>query len=244
MSGRAPLSAQPERLQVGRWIRSVVDFVLPPACTVCKRPGGVICAECATTITWVYGPACHRCGSNTDSPVSACWSCRQKPHLLSQIRTAVWFEGAIPELIHRLKYKEGFALAPLLSRYMAEAWPDWDEPVDLIVPVPLHPDRYKKRGYNQSALLTQALSTRIPFPWDEGAIRRVRYTRPQVGLSAHERQNNLRGAFQADPARIAGKHVLLIDDVFTTGSTLHEVAQATIAAGASRVSGYCLARAK
>lgn len=244
MSGSVPVSARTQRLSLGRWVRSVVDFVLPPACTLCKRPGNLLCAECATTIVWVHGPACHRCGRITDLPVSACWSCRQKPHTLSQIRTAVWFEGAIPELIHRLKYKEGFALAPLLGRYMAEAWPDWDEPVDLIVPVPLHLDRHKMRGYNQSALLTQALSNSIPFPWDEGAIRRVRYTRPQVGLTATERQNNLRGAFQADPVQVTGKHVLLVDDVYTTGSTLREVAQATMAAGARRVSGYCLARAK
>ncbi len=239
-----PVSVFSRRFTWGQWVRSVIDFVLPPACTICKRPGGLLCAECATTVVWVYGPACHRCGRITDPPTLTCWSCRQKPHLLSQIRTAVWFEGAIPDLIHGLKYNGGFALASLLGRYMAEAWPDWDEPVDIIVPVPLHPDREKKRGYNQSALLAQALSERIQGHWQAKAVRRVRYTRPQVGLNAHERQNNLQGAFVADPALVAGQHVLLLDDVYTTGSTLREAAQATHKAGARRVSGYCLARAR
>lgn len=239
-----PVSFFSRRFTWGRWVRSVIDFVLPPACTICKRPGGVLCIECATTIVWVYGPACHRCGRTTDHPTPACWSCRQKPHALSQIRTAVWFEGATPDLIHSLKYKGGFALATLLGRYMAEAWPTWDEPVDLIVPVPLHPDREKKRGYNQSALLAQALSERVQGRCQKNAVRRVRYTRPQVGLSAQDRQNNLQGAFEADPTLVAGQHILLLDDVYTTGSTLREVAQATLKGGARRVSGYCLARAR
>lgn len=229
---------------IGRWVRAFVDFVLPPACTICKCPGTVLCSECAATVTWVFGPVCDRCGRITEQPVTACWSCRQKPSTLSQIRAAVWFEGAVPELIHSLKYQGGFALANLLGRYMSEAWPTWAEPIDFIVPVPLHPEREKKRGYNQSARLAQVLSSHVNHPWNEQAIHRIRFTRPQVGLSAKERQSNLHGAFTADPALVAGQHILLLDDVYTTGSTLREVAQAALAAGARRVSGYCLARAK
>lgn len=225
-------------------MRSVLDFVLPPTCIVCKRPGGLLCAECTTTVAWVYGSMCHRCGRITETPVSACWSCRQKPHALNQIRTAVWFEGAVPELIHALKYNQNFALASLLGQYMATAWPDWDEPVDVILPVPLHPDRERQRGFNQSALLVEVLSEYQSCPWDGAALRRIRYTRPQVGLTAGQRHTNLRGAFVADPAKLAGQHVLLVDDVYTTGSTLREVAQVAREAGARRVSGYCLARAK
>lgn len=225
-------------------MRSVVDFVLPPACAICKRPGGLLCAECATTVSWVYGPMCDRCGRVSETPLSACWSCRQKPSALAQIRTAVWFDGAIPDLIHALKYNGGFALAQLLGRYMIESWPDWTEPIDLIASVPLHSEREKMRGYNQSALLAQVVSAKVGIPFLAETVRRVRYTRPQVGLKANERQTNLRGAFSADPALVAGRHILLVDDVYTTGSTLREVSQAVLAAEARRVSGYCLARAK
>lgn len=146
MAGSTPLVVSSRPSMIGRWVRAFVDFVLPPACTICKCPGTVLCSECAATVTWVFGPVCDRCGRITEQPVTACWSCRQKPSTLSQIRAAVWFEGAVPELIHSLKYQGGFALANLLGRYMSEAWPTWAEPIDFIVPVPLHPEREKKTG--------------------------------------------------------------------------------------------------
>ncbi|MCP4428778.1 MAG: ComF family protein, partial [Chloroflexi bacterium] len=158
-------------------------------------------------------------------------------------RAAVLFTAPIPDIIHQMKYNGAFALAKPLADMMVDAWPRWQTRVNLAVSVPLHPDREKKRGYNQSDLLAEHFCRRLNLAGDRRALRRVRNTPPQVGLAATDRQTNVADAFQADRARVAGKDVLLIDDVCTTGSTLKAAGQALLAAGARRVSGYCLARA-
>jgi ComF family protein len=109
------------------------------------------------------------------------------------------------------------------------------------VPVPLHPARQRERGYNQAALLAQPLAAALGLPYDAHVLRRVKPTPPQVGLSRQERQRNLRHAFSAEPG-IAGRTIVLVDDVVTTGSTLASAAQACLAAGAARVYGLSLAR--
>jgi ComF family protein len=116
-------------------------------------------------------------------------------------------------------------------------------PVDLVVGIPLHPDREKKRGYNQSDLLVTHFCNGLNLAGSHRALRRVRNTPPQVGLNMNDRQLNMTNAFEADRAEVEGKAVLLVDDVCTTGSTLMAAAQALLTAGAKRVSGYCLARA-
>jgi ComF family protein len=126
---------------------------------------------------------------------------------------------------------------------MVAAWPQWQMAVDLVVGVPLHPQRQKKRGYNQSDLLARHFSEKLCLSEDKRALQRVRNTPPQVGLNANDRQLNMSDAFWADKARVTGGHILLIDDVCTTGSTLKAAAEALVAAGATQVSGYCLARA-
>jgi ComF family protein len=155
----------------------------------------------------------------------------------------VIFAEPIPTVIHQLKYNGYFGLAKPLAGLMVDAWPKWQMPVTLVVGVPLHPDREKKRGYNQSDLLAHHFCNQVTITQDKKALQRVRNTSPQVGLGAHERAVNVADAFVADSTRVTGKHILLIDDVCTTGSTLKAAAEALLAAGARRVSGYCLARA-
>ncbi|GJM41602.1 MAG: hypothetical protein DHS20C20_18840 [Ardenticatenaceae bacterium] len=125
---------------------------------------------------------------------------------------------------------------------MAEAWSSWQMPVDFVLPIPLHAERERKRGYNQSTLLTRAFCKHVMLPYAEDALQRTRFTTPQVGLSAVDRLKNVQDAFQAD-VRVVGKHILLIDDVCTTGATMAASANALYAAGAQTVSGYCVARA-
>jgi len=154
----------------------------------------------------------------------------------------VLFAYPITKLIHNLKYNGAFALAKPLAQLMIEAWPTWQMPVDLVLPIPLHADRKRKRGYNQSTLLARAFADGTALPYAEGALKRTRFTTPQVGLSAVERLENVQNAFQAD-SRVQGKHILLIDDVCTTGATMAAAAAALLATGAQTVSGYCVARA-
>jgi ComF family protein len=153
------------------------------------------------------------------------------------------FAHPIPTIIHKLKYKSSFALAEPLAGLMAEAWSDWQTTVDLVVPIPLHPQKKKERGYNQSALLAYHLCQRLGLLYDSEALWRKRYTEPQVHLSIADRMTNVEGAFGASHDRVAGKEILLIDDVCTTGATLSAATVALLAEGAKTVSAYCLARA-
>lgn len=125
---------------------------------------------------------------------------------------------------------------------MADAWQTWHMPIDLVLPIPLHAERERKRGYNQSTLLTRDFCNLVALPYVENGLQRARFTTPQVGLTAVERLKNVQDAFVAQ-TNVVGKHILLIDDVCTTGATMAAAASALLDAGANLVSGYCVARA-
>jgi ComF family protein len=135
-----------------------------------------------------------------------------------------------------------FGVAPALAELMLEAWPTWASDVDLLCPVPLHHERERERGYNQSTLLVQSLQQQVEIESDFNALQRIRHTRPQIDLDRTERQDNVKGAFKAVRERVAGRRILLVDDVCTTGATLTAAATALLESGATTVSGYCLAR--
>ena len=157
------------------------------------------------------------------------------------MRAALRYQEPTSSLIHRFKYEGCFALAEPLARCLSAAWPAWVQPPDLIIPIPLHPRRKRRRGYNQSELLAAPLARDLGLPMNPRGLRRVRHTAPQVGLGPEERHDNVRGAFAADDS-FTGRRVLLIDDVLTTGATMRAAAEALLAAGAASVSAYCLAR--
>lgn len=135
------------------------------------------------------------------------------------------------------------ALGETLARPLAAFAAGLGWPVDLVAPIPLGRRRLQERGYNQVALIAWPLAVFAGWPYDPGAVRRLRETRSQVGLSAEERRENMRDAFWADARRVGGKRVLLVDDVATTGATLSACAQAVLAAGARDVRALTLARA-
>jgi ComF family protein len=168
--------------------------------------------------------------------------CQERPLPLNQIRAAVLFADPVSKLIHNLKYNGAFGLSKPLAALMAEAWQTWRMPVDLVLPIPLHAERERSRGYNQSTLLTRDFCHLVALPFAEKGLTRTRFTTPQVGLTAVERLKNVQDAF-ATQVEVAGKHLLLIDDVCTTGATMAAATHALLAAGAQTVSGYCVARA-
>ena len=148
----------------------------------------------------------------------------------------------IQEFKFRSRKNLAALLAPLLAAAFVESWKP--EEFDFLVPVPLHPKRQRKRGFNQAVLLGRKLSRLIAVPCCEAALRRVRDTAPQVGLSDSERLRNMQSAFQCrDGSVVTGKRLLLIDDVMTTGATLASAARALVSAGAAKVSALTLARA-
>lgn len=125
---------------------------------------------------------------------------------------------------------------------MIQRWPEWDTVPELIVPVPLHPRRQRARGFNQALLLARELSAAKEIALNEHALRRVRNTRAQIDLTPQQRLANVHNAFSADALAVRGKHILLVDDVYTTGATMNSAARTLFDQGAAVVSAYCLAR--
>ncbi|MEQ8481180.1 MAG: ComF family protein [Hoeflea sp.] len=167
------------------------------------------------------------------------------PPPYEKARAAVFYDGAARKLAHGLKYSDRADLAAMMAGWMIRAGREVLDTSDVIVSVPLHRSRLFSRRYNQSAELARAIARLTGRPFEAGGLRRVRATRQQVGLGLRARQDNVRGAF-AVPAdrtpRIAGRRVLLVDDVLTTGSTVEAAARALLRAGAERVSVLTFAR--
>jgi ComF family protein len=221
----------------------LVDVVFPPVCASCKSLGGLLCSQCESEIMWVEEPICYSCGRPQITSTNTCSDCHQRPLPLNQIRTATFYLNPIAEVIKQFKYEGYFGLAQPLGELMLAAWPRWQHPIDLAISVPLHAARQRERGYNQSELLARFLARHLDWCVETAALKRIRRTRPQVGLNMTERLANVRGAFVSDSTLVEGKQILLIDDVRTTGSTLVAAAEVLLAAGAQSVSAYCLAEA-
>ena len=222
---------------------SFIETIFPPVCASCRVVGSLLCVDCRTQLQWVDHPICESCGQIASRPGDLCKVCLIRPLPLKQIRAAVFFEDPASTLIHKMKYEGLFGLAEPLVDLMACAWEKWQTPIDIILPIPLHPDRERKRGYNQSDLLARGFGKHLNIAVDSKIIYRTRYTSPQVELNARDRLTNVSGAFVVQSQKAMGKDVLLIDDVCTTGATMAAAAEVLLEAGAASVSGYCVARA-
>ena len=192
----------------------------------------------------VMPPFCTRCGGTLPHDQSRlCPRCRTHRPRIDCIRSVFLFQGTLREAVHRFKYDGLTVLATPLGGLMAAYLREHPLPADVLVPVPLHPARVRERGYNQSALLVQAMARDGSVPVDMRSLVRRRATVPQVGLGAGERAKNVAGAFFCTGNALAGNDVLLVDDVCTTGATLEACAAAVREAGARSVRALTLARA-
>jgi ComF family protein len=196
---------------------------------------------------------CEHCGLPLPSAqpgsngAAVCARCQSSPLQLDGHRAYAVHGGPLRKAIHRFKYEDLRGLAPLLGRLMADGWnrlSPRDLNLDAIVPVPLHRSRQRERGYNQAALLARALGQCLQLPVIENAVVRSRATAPQVDLNAQARRANVRDAFRCRENDLAGKCVLLVDDVCTSGATLESTCEALRGAGVSSVWACTLARAR
>lgn len=235
------------------FIAAALDVFFPPLCHVCRTfipaAGELhICRDCRELMPQIMAPLCVVCGV----PFAGaghdhiCGSCSISAPRYDAARAALAYEGASRDLIHAFKYRNKTHLRRPLALLIIEGLSEFirSRRPDLIMPVPLHRKKLSSRGFNQAVLLGEILSLRLQIPLDRRNLRRIRWTEPQVNLTAGDRRANVKGAFAIHQSALAkGCRVLLVDDVLTTGSTAEECGRVLTAAGASDVTVITVARA-
>jgi ComF family protein len=235
-------------------LRGLADVLFPPACVDCEEildedlPFS-LCRACFSEIRFIGSPLCPCCGlpyaaeSASDHP---CGECLSRKQYFTALRSLGIYDSALLKAIQRFKYQGSLHVGEALGSLMAShSYPAFDmTEYDVIMPVPLHVGRLRERGFNQSLLLARVIARKFPVEIDFMTLRRAVGTAPQTGLRKEDRAANVRGAFElGDRARVKGKKVLIIDDVYTTGSTVRECARILLKGGARSVGVLTLARA-
>jgi competence protein ComFC len=228
--------------------------IFPSFCRLCSRPLGrpgekIICRECQDALTPRQGPVCLCCGRFFEGAGEdhLCGRCLERAPCLAIHRSCGRYDGVLKDFILLFKYGRAEVLSRPLARFAAAAleaeaalWSD----ADFLVPVPLHPKRKKDRGFNQSQLLARDLAKIKGLRVLGGCLLKVRNIPPQTSLEAGGRETNVRGAYAVKRrSRVEGKILILVDDVFTTGSTLGECGLVLRKAGAREVRALTLAQA-
>jgi ComF family protein len=230
------------RYYLNRCLWSGIDWLYPPLCGGCNQAGFRWCPNCQTQRTPIPEPTCALYSIPLSRP-GLCLACRTAKPPYQFLRSWAVFEGPVRNALHRLKYRRNLGLGEALAWQLADYATNLGWPIDLVVPVPLGKKRLQERGYNQVALMAMPLAAMRGWAYDSHCLFRARETKSQVGLSANERKENMRGAFRAEPRAVKGRNVLLVDDVATTGATLSSSAEALQDAGAQTVYALTLARA-
>ena len=211
-------------------------------CLVCGErgmPGHDLCAACKAALPW-QGPACPRCALPQPGG-NPCDTCRQSPPPLQAVHAVFDYAFPLDRLLPRLKFHRDLAAGRVLVQCMLERLRTLPRPA-AIVPVPLHPARLRRRGYDQALELARPLAHSLRLPLRHDVLRRTKATSAQSRLDADARQRNLRNAFQIDADTPLPGHVALVDDVMTTGATLHAAAHTLRDAGVQRVDAWVCAR--
>ena len=237
----------------GAWVhaaRLALDIALPTLCVACREPvdGEGVCANCWAKLSFIAPPYCPRLGIPfvyDPGPGLLSMEAIAGPPAYARARAAVRYDDVARTLVHALKYQDRTDLAPAMGRWMARAGQELLADADALVPVPLHWRRSWSRRYNQSGALARIIQRQTGVPVAGNALRRVRPTQQQIGLSRSERESNVQGAFKVAAERTAeiqGRRVVLIDDVLTSGATTDACARALLRAKAAQVDVLVFAR--
>lgn len=230
-------------------LRAILDLVLPPRCPACRdivTGDGRFCLACWQQLAFITAPQCARCGHPFDhdrGPGAECAACLAAPPRFTSARAALAYGGPARTVLLALKHGDRQHLAAIMARHMLRAAGPLLGPAGLLVPVPLHWQRLWRRGFNQAALLARALARTTGTPLAVDALRRVRPTPTSQGLGRAARAARVRGVFRvANPGRIRGARIILVDDVLTTGATAEACARILTRAGAAEVHVLTFAR--
>ncbi len=219
-------------------IRKILDYIYPPRCPVCGEISeDGICAPCRRGLSVIREDYCLKCGKPLEEEQEEyCPDCKKRTHAFEAGRAVFSYQGGLRQSLYRLKYEGKKEYGRIFGEEMARYLGPWIRQCGItrIVPVPLHAARQRERGYNQAALPARELGRRMGIPVDEKALYRVKSTVPQKMLDGDERRENLSRAFCLRGEIHPGERILLVDDIYTTGST------ADAAAGCLREGGNCL----
>lgn len=231
--------------------RAAIGFLLPPYCLICPErvePGGTLCARCWSRIDFITEPICPQTGRPFGhDPGAGVLSVEALGGRLAydRARAVARYQDGVLDLVHGLKYRDRLDMAQPLGRLMARAGAELLADADCLVPVPLYRLRQWRRRYNQSALLARWTGQVAGVPVRTDLLVRIRATRPQVGLTASQRQRNVSGAFAVRDhlaGEVTGRRIVLVDDVITTGATVDACGRCLRRAGAASVDVLALAR--
>lgn len=232
---------------VNQWLNNIHNYLFPDHCLVClsPEPGSLphLCPDCSADLP-IISHACWQCGiALPDATAHVCGEClKHKPYYDTAL-IPFYYQPPLPRLISQFKFSSNLSLLPLLSAA-------WLSTVSLsertlpecLVPVPLHPSRLRERGFNQSLELARTISQSLGIRLEPHLCRRTVATESQSGLDAEQRRRNIKNAFAVN-GRPAYRHVAIVDDVVTTGSTLNELARMLKKSGIERVEIWAIARA-
>ncbi|QLZ67871.1 ComF family protein [Legionella sp. PC1000] len=200
-----------------------------------------VCTSCIEFMTRL-GPACHYCAYPLpDIHLFVCGRCIKKTPYFDRALINYVFEEPLRNLLHQFKYRNGLYLGSFLSQLMVHSLPKDEVMPQCLIPVPMHPQRIKSRGFNQAAVLVRLLAKKLQLPYDLTSCQKILNTEPQASLDGEQRQKNLRHAFNVK--KIPWHHVAIVDDLLTTGSTANELAFTLKKSGVKKVDVWCCARA-
>ena len=231
-----------------------LGLIFPPRCPVCDELlepeehalwGKGIHENCKKQLVCIEPPVCFRCGKPVESSRrELCYDCQKgtKHRGFSQGRALFLYQGKMKAMMYRFKYQNRREYAYYFAKYAAKQYESWMQSIhpDVVIAVPIHKSRKRQRGYNQAEVFAKELADKMGLAWEKNLIVRVKKTKPMKNLDDRDRKKNLKNAFQIDDSVVKYNKILVVDDIFTTGSTINEVGKLLLSAGAKEIYFLCI----